>query len=181
MIVEARAVAHVSLQAAATRMRRLLVERSLERLVVSATDDGDADGATGGDSVVMRAGLPGISKQVAVQALEPIYRPGRVVIPMRWVATGRAGELFPALDGNLELIERADDGTDLHLVGSYQPPLGRTGEMLDQLVMHRVARRTLDSFLGRLADAVTDPAAGAVADGQSGRALRSPLEPRTDP
>src|SRR4051812_40995775 len=98
MIVEARAVTQASLQAAATRLRRLLVEHQLERMVASATDDADPE------TVIMRAGLAGISKQIAVQALEPTYRPGRAVIPMRWVATGRTGELFPALDGNLELV-----------------------------------------------------------------------------
>ena len=153
MIVEASAVAHTSLQAAATRLRRLLVDQELERLASTATGDGEA--------VLMRAGVAGISKQIAVQALEPSYRPGRVVIPMRWVATGRSGELFPALDGNLELVERPDGATDLHLVGSYQPPLGRAGEVLDQLVMRRLARHTLDSFVGRLAEAVADVQPGA--------------------
>ena len=121
----------------------------------------------------MRAGIAGISKQIAVQALEATYRPGRVVIPMRWVATGRSGDLFPALEGNLELIERPDGATDLHLVGSYQPPLGRTGEVLDQLVMRRLARHTLDSFVGRLAE--------LVADVQPGPATMPHLDPRTDP
>ena len=164
MIVQASAVAQTSLQAAATRLRRLLVDQELERLASSATSEGEA--------VLMRAGVAGISKQIAVQALEPSYRPGRVVIPMRWVATGRSGELFPALDGNLELVERPDGATDLHLVGSYQPPLGRTGEVLDQLVMRRLARHTLDSFVGRLAE--------LVADVQPGPATMPHLDPQPE-
>jgi len=148
MIVEARAHVQTSLQAAATRMRLLLVGPDAGALASSA--------ATDGESVLMRAGLAGLSKQIAVQALEPVYRPGRVVIPMRWVATGRGGDLFPALDGNLELVARPDGDTDLHLVGSYEPPLGRAGEVLDQLVMRRVARHTLDSFVRRIAEAIGD-------------------------
>jgi hypothetical protein len=151
VIVEARAVAETPLAAAAAQLHRLLAEQELGRLASSASGEGDA--------VLMRAGVAGISKQVAVQTLEPSVRPGRVLVPMRWIATGRSGDLFPALDGNLELLERPDGGTELHLVGSYQPPLGRTGEVLDQLLLHRVARRTLESFLGRLASAMTEPTA----------------------
>jgi len=163
VIVEARVVAHATMQAAATRLRRLLVDQQLGGLAASATSEGEA--------VVMRAGVAGISKQIAVQALEPTYRPDRVVIPMRWVATGVAGELFPALDGNLELRELDEHTTEITLVGSYRPPLGRTGEVLDQLVMRRVARRTLESFVTQLATAIVEPHPAPM----------TRLEPRTDP
>jgi len=164
MIVEARALAHTSLQAAATRLRLLLVSPEAGVLASSA--------ATDAESVLMRAGVAGLSKQIAVQALEPSHRPGRVVIPMRWVATGRGGDLFPALDGNLELLARPDGDTDLHLVGSYEAPLGRAGEVLDQLVMHRVARHTLESFVRRIAEAIGDV--------QPGPAPRPHLDPQPE-
>jgi hypothetical protein len=149
VIVEARVVAQASLEALAVQLRSLLVGQRLGGFAAAATSDGEA--------VLMRAGVGGISKQIAVQALEPTYGPNRVVIPMRWVATGVAGELFPALDGNLEL-RRLEDGTaELVLIGSYRPPLGRTGEVLDQLLLRRVARRTVESFVEHLAAALVDP------------------------
>lgn len=155
MIVEARVVAPASLQAVSTRLRPLLLGPDLAAFAASAAGDAEP--------ILMRAGVAGVRKQVAVQALEPSYRPDRVVIAMRWVATGVTGELFPTLDGNLELRSLTDDTTEVSLVGSYRPPLGRAGEVIDQLVMRRVARRTLQSFVARLARAVADPQ--PVADG----------------
>jgi uncharacterized membrane protein len=149
MIVEARAVAPTSLQAVSTRLRRLLVAQELADFAASAAGDGE--------TVQLRAGIAGVSKQIAVQALEPVYGPDRVVVAMRWVATGLTGDLFPTLDGNLELRGLCADATEVVLIGSYRPPLGRTGEVIDHLLMGRVARRTVQSFVSRLARAVTEP------------------------
>ena len=137
------------MQVVATQLRRLLVEHRLGGLAASATVDGEA--------VLMRAGEPDRSRQIAVQALEPTYLGERVVIPMRWVATDVTGHEFPALDGNLELRALEDGSTELALIGSYRPPLGPEGEELDELMMRRVSRGTLDSFVRRLAIAVTEP------------------------
>lgn len=156
MIVEARVVASASLQAVSSRLRPLLLTQDLADFAASAAGDGE--------TILIRAGIAGVRKQVAVQALEPSYRPDRVVIAMRWVATGVTGELFPTLDGNLELRAITDDTTEVSLIGSYRPPLGRAGEVIDQLVMRRVARRTLQSFVSRLARAVADPQPAPAAD-----------------
>jgi hypothetical protein len=159
VIVEARVVAAASLPDVSSRLRPLLLGQDLADFAASAAGDGE--------TILVRAGIAGVGKQVAVQALEPSYRPGRVNIAIRWVATGVTGELFPTLDGNLELRALTDDTTEVALIGSYRPPLGRAGEVIDQLVMGRVARRTVQSFVARLARAVADPEpAGAGEDAE---------------
>lgn len=149
MIVEARTGTAVPLSAATSRLLELLGRPAAAALALSATGEGEA--------VLLRTGAAGMSKQVSVHTLEPTYGPERVSIPIRWVATGVTGELFPSLDGNLELRATADGGTEIALVGSYRPPFGRAGEVLDQLLMRRVARGTVQSFVGMLARAVAGP------------------------
>jgi hypothetical protein len=88
---------------------------------------------------------------------------------MRWLATGTAGRLFPALDGDLELYRADDTHTEIRLTGCYQPPFGRPGAVVDRLVMHRVAQATLDTFVHQLVELVTgkppiDTADGALPD-----------------
>ena len=48
-------------------------------------------------------GVRGLSKLVQVRFTEPVRRDGALRMPVRWEATGAAGELFPVLDGDLTL------------------------------------------------------------------------------
>ena len=72
-------------------------------------------------TLLVRAGVPGLSKTVAMLTL-PAYQRGEVTVtPFRWVATGPLGELFPTLEANLEL-EPTDDGrTRVVLSGPTNP------------------------------------------------------------
>ena len=121
---------------------------SLDVLAGAAIDDATP--------VRMRARVAWLSKQVEVRSMPPYDRGPTLVIPLRWVATGPLGQLFPALDANLE-VAGVDRGTRLSLIGSYRPPLGQFGEAADHLALHDVARRTMHGFLQRLADVVVDP------------------------
>ena len=69
---------------------------------------------------------------------------------IRWVSTGRLGELFPTLEANLEVGPASGQRTLLVLVGAYRPPLGGLGATIDHLVMHNVGTATARSFLSRL-------------------------------
>ena len=147
MIVRSKVVAEAPLVVVAARTLRHLGGRDFDQA---------ASTALGTDApTLIRAGLAGLTKQVSVHTLEPVYSAQRVVIPIRWVATGISGELFPVLDANLELHAAADDTTELVLVGSYRPPFGRAGAVADHVLMHRVAERTLHSFLDRVVEMVT--------------------------
>jgi hypothetical protein len=57
---------------------------------------------------------------------------------------------FPRFEGTLSL---SPSGTtsELWLQGSYQPPLGVLGALLDRTVLRNAARRSLDAFLQRIA------------------------------
>jgi hypothetical protein len=132
-------------------------ERLLAFLQVDGLQAVSSDAFSEGLALLLRAGFAGLSKQVAVQHMPAYLRGDTIVIPIRWVATGPVGGLFPPLDANLEL-DPAEGGTSrLGLRGSYRPPLGRIGASLDQLVLHQAARATLRGFLSRVSHAVLAP------------------------
>jgi hypothetical protein len=100
-------------------------------------------------------GVPGASRLVRIQFVEPVYRDGAMTMGMRWEATGVTGGLFPVLDANLSLADdSAGHGTRLALTAAYRPPLGGLGAELDRLLLHRVAAQTVSLFLARVASAL---------------------------
>ena len=65
---------------------------------------GVSDDAFGeGRQLLIQAGVAGVSKRVEVQVLPAQRIGGTLVVPIRWVATGPSGVLFPQLDANLEI------------------------------------------------------------------------------
>jgi hypothetical protein len=137
------------------------------RAVITSGRLGDvSDRAYGtGLTILTRVGphgdLPGLAKSVRVQLLEPRVREGEVMYPVRWVATGLLGSLFPALDADLTLAPADPARTRLSIMACYRPPLGAAGTHLDRLLLHRAARATIRSFLAATAKAVTEQAAAA--------------------
>ena len=99
-------------------------------------------------------GVPGASRLVQVQFVEPVYRDGAMTLGLRWEATGMTGALFPVLDANLSLGDDGGHGTRLALTAAYRPPLGGLGAELDRLLLHRVAARTVSTFLAAVASAL---------------------------
>jgi hypothetical protein len=150
-MIEVRAAARPPLDVATARVLRMLTVHELDGEAAAAVADAEP--------VLMRAGVAGVTKQIAVQTLSPSHYPNRVVIPIRWLATGHSGEMFPTLDANLELRRQGSDRTELMLIGSYRPPFGRAGAAIDQLLLHRVAERTLSRFLGWIATTLDSAAA----------------------
>jgi len=124
----------------------------------------------GGQVAELRVGpfgeVRGLSKLVRVRFAEPIQRANQIRVPLRWEATGAAGELFPVLDADLTLTGDGDsdgdgdgDGqTRIRLDGSYRPPFGRAGAALDRAVMSRLAAATIESLVECVAAAIADPA-----------------------
>jgi hypothetical protein len=121
----------------------------------------EADGAVAdARGSLMQAGVAGLTKQVQV-LVRPAYLHGdAMVVPLRWVATGPTGALFPQLDANLEIAAASPTASNLRLLGSYRPPMGTLGVGVDRVVLHRVATATFTSFLRNLSDALlrADPA-----------------------
>jgi hypothetical protein len=141
-------------EAAAARQVQLLRRGALRDVCEGAYE--------GGLATVHRVGpfggKPGLSKLVRVCFAEPVRRGATITVPLRWEATGAAGELFPVLDADLIMASHGDDQTLLELTGSYRPPFGRVGAALDRAILHRLATATIRSLLEGLSDAITRPA-----------------------
>jgi hypothetical protein len=126
-----------------------------------ALRDTSQEAFDGGLTILMRVGpfggLPGLSKLVRVRTLQPVHRGGRTTIALRWEATGVAGELFPALDAHLTLTPTDNDRSIVELVGTYRPPLGKAGKVLDRAVMESVADATIRSFIEKTGAVLSHP------------------------
>ena len=129
---------------------RLLAYLRLDGLQGNSDDAFDV-----GRGMLLSAGIGPVSKQVLVQLLRP-YRHDRVlIVPLRWVATGPAGAMFPQLDGNLELGPADEGQSTLRLNGIYRPPLATAGVRLDRLLLHHIADATIHCLLQDIAAGVT--------------------------
>ena len=123
----------------------------------------------GGMDYLARVGpfgdLPGASRLVRVQFVDPVYRDGAMTLGVRWEATGVTGGLFPVLDANIRLSGPGGQGSRVMLTASYRPPLGAAGAGLDRLLLHKVATATIGTFLARVTSALegTREAAGQTA------------------
>ena len=122
----------------------------------------------GGVDHLLRVGplgdVPGLSRRVQVQFLDPVEREDSVTIGMRWTAAGVTGGLFPVLDADVMLAAEGEEGTRMTLSGVYRPPLGALGARLDRVLLHRVATATIGSLITHTAQALegsAPPAANA--------------------
>ncbi len=119
----------------------------------------------GGMDHLLRVGplgdLPGASRLVRVQFLDPVYREDAITVGVRWETVGVTGGLFPVLDADIKLSAEGSQGTRVALTGCYRPPFGALGARLDRMLMHTVASLTLRSLLTRLASALEGTAQAA--------------------
>jgi hypothetical protein len=91
---------------------------------------------------------------------------------LTWHAVGHA-RLFPVFRGALTIT--AGGRTTLRLAGTYKPPLGLAGVFGDGVLGHRIARRTLASYVAALGRRIDGTAADALARGPSDAPTREPL------
>ena len=114
-----------------------------------------------GDGVRARVGIgkrDRLTKKVVVYVGEPLRDVRRTVLPIRVEAAGPTG-LFPQLDADLEIAPVGPDTTQLTLNGSYRPPLGAAGALLDRALLHRlVAEAVAKNFVDRVAGILQDAA-----------------------
>jgi hypothetical protein len=98
-----------------------------------------------------------VSKAVRVKMLEPRPVKGGLRVQFRWIAAGLSGQLFPALDADLDILAFGDRHCLLSINAVYTPPLGTAGAGIDRLILHRAARATLRSLLHDLGRSLADP------------------------
>lgn len=136
-------------------------ERLLDYVRVDGLQSSSEDAFEQGRELLVRAGVGAVSKQILVQLLQPYEHEAVTVVPLRWVATGAAGTMFPQLDGNLELAAADEARSTLKLAGAYRAPLAAVGATLDRVLLHRVA----DASVGRFLDDVVKDLCDGDADG----------------
>jgi len=161
--------AEVSLPAVSTHTASLLAGLALTTASRAAWREGIARVGPAGP-------LPGLSKLVHVRFTEPVQRGAVIVLALRWEATGVGERLFPVLDADLTLMPDGNGATLIGLQGVYRPPAGSAGQLLDRVLLHRIAAATVRSFLNRIAVALASPGSGpADGDSESGSESDPPL------
>jgi len=129
------------------------------RLLAFHVDGGVQDAATfafrEGHTLLQGDGFTGWTDQVAVHSVPAYLRGATTILPLRWVVTGTGGDIFPAVDANLELDQTPDGRSRLTFRGSYRPPWGQLGFVLDQQRLQDAACATARGLLDRVADALT--------------------------
>jgi hypothetical protein len=90
-----------------------------------------------------------VHQEVILQLGDARSTERRVAVPVAWQAAGRE-RLFPAFNGQLEAFE-SRPGTRLRLKGTYTVPLGVIGRIGNGVVGWRLARRSIEDLLARLA------------------------------
>jgi hypothetical protein len=91
-----------------------------------------------------------VRKKVVVEMGQPEKTATWTVIPINWRATFPK-QLFPEMNGKIELAPTDKNVTRLTVSGMYQPPLGRLGEQLDEALMHNVAAGTVKELAESIA------------------------------
>jgi hypothetical protein len=94
-------------------------------------------------------GDPLIKRPVAV-AIGPARksRDGTTAVPIHWQDESHP-KLFPTLDGELVVTPLDEGRARLEIMARYEPPFGRTGRAIDDVLLHGLAESTIRSFLTR--------------------------------
>lgn len=131
------------------------------RGLATASEDAYGEGATELLRVGPLGSVPGTSKLVEVRFRSLVKRDDYAGLAVRWEATGPGDALFPVLDADIAVTPVGEESSILRLAGSYRPPLGALGTVLDAALLHRVAKATARTFLNRIAAAITHPPVSA--------------------
>ncbi len=100
-------------------------------------------------------GEDGFAKEVRLDlGMAEIHRSG-LIYPVKWSATGAQG-LFPKMDADLILSHAGSQKTKISFEGTYEPPWGPVGQVVDRILLRRVADSTVKTWVDALAHALVD-------------------------
>lgn len=119
-----------------------------------------SDAVADQEAAYLRAGISFASKQVVVRTLPPVMRESGADIAMSWSATGPTRNLYPSLEATVTVQPVDAATTRVRIVGSYLPPFGDFGAVVDWVVGHRIASATARSFLARVERYILDSVPG---------------------
>lgn len=91
-----------------------------------------------------------IAKEVTIEIKDQSSGPGHATLALSWTAS-KVAALFPRMDADLRLQPLGPDLTQLSFEGSYQPPFGFPGDIIDRWFLHRVAEACVKNFVDGVA------------------------------
>jgi hypothetical protein len=123
-------------------------------LLQDATDD-----AGGNDEEVIaalhaRIGGVKFSRDVVIEVGTPQHVEAlRTLLPLHWRAAS-ADALFPTVEANLEIaaLSMYPPRVQLTLNGTYDPPFGGAGDVIDRVLVHRLAANVVEDFVRSVAE-----------------------------
>jgi hypothetical protein len=131
------------------------VEARLVRMGDGLGDSAAVAYRRGEDLLASIVGPGGIAKTVQLEVGEPLRGESRVSLPLSWTATGPSG-LFPTMRADLTITSMGPSLTQVAFQGSYTPPLGLVGRVLDRAVLHRFAELSVKDFVDRVVSALVE-------------------------
>lgn len=127
---------------------------TLEEVVLDRFGDAEKLGESvyrAGEELRSKVGLDRpLAKEVVLSLGQPRITTTGLAIPITWRATG-AGLLFPRLIGEIEISRTSVERSLMKIQASYDPPFGWIGDVLDRLLLERIARLTVVDWLNRVA------------------------------
>lgn len=141
--------ASTTMRVAFTQVHKVLVEDPGAAFSATPTADTRAIRRFALDLGVDLGAGASIHQDVIVSLGAPRSADRVLVVPVEWHASGHE-HLLPTFSGELEAAA-AGDRTRLRLAGNYTVPLGVVGRFGDGVIGRRVARRSLESLVQRLA------------------------------
>jgi hypothetical protein len=126
----------------------------------SLADEAYREGESLRDRIGVGADNSVVAKTVRLVAGTPIRSDQQTTIPFAWEATGTPG-LFPKLEADLIVATVGPELSQIAMRGTYAPPLGPLGRVLDRAVLHRVAEASVKGFVDRVARSVGGGVAAA--------------------
>jgi hypothetical protein len=121
-------------------------------------------------------GSSAVTRRVRADVGPLISGPGHLRVPLHWKAAEHPN-LFPAMEGELDIGDVEGSQIEVRLVGEYCTPLAAVGAVADALAGRRVAENSLHGFLTevtrRLSARLVEHTAGVGASSVEGR-VRNP-------
>lgn len=96
-----------------------------------------------------------LAKTVEFQLEDLQVTVDKVTLALTWTATGPTA-LFPKMEADLAIEPLGSDLTQLSFQGSYTPPFGAAGLLLDKWALHRVAEASVKNLVDRVAKALLE-------------------------
>jgi hypothetical protein len=98
--------------------------------------------------VDVRIHLHAVREEEGVAGMSPVTR-----VTLAWEAT-RAPSFFPVMRAELSFCPLTSTETQLEIEGTYRPPLGAVGNVVDAALGHRVAEATVHRFLDDIVEQI---------------------------